>query len=74
MKLDLTNFPYELSNGIYKDCSLGDALVREFAIQCISELNDIRETERQTQRQKDINDFVNSRNITNINLIIDNIK
>ena len=38
MKLDLSNFAFELSVGKYQNCSLGDALAKEFAIQSVGQI------------------------------------
>ena len=67
MKLDLTNFAYELSSGQYRDCTLGDALAKEFAVQCISEFDNIQRREKNLQREKNLEDFVNSVNNNNVN-------
>lgn len=58
MKLDLTNFAYELSSGMYKDCTLGDALVKEFAIQSIVQIKRMDASIISAQRENDMNEFL----------------
>ena len=62
MKLDLTNFAYELSKGKYQDCTLGDALAKEFAVQCISEFDNIQRREQTLQREILFEEFVSGVN------------
>ena len=58
MKLDLTNFAYELSEGMYQGCTLGDALAKEFVIQTMEQISTTNASIAAKQREQAIENFL----------------
>ena len=67
MKLDLSNFAFELSNGRYTKCTLGEALEKEFAIQCMSEFRTIKYKEEHANKVRNLENLANTENRNKLN-------